>query len=360
MNYSKRQNRLRALLGSRSIGAILVRKKENISYLAGTKGDDAILFFSGRKNFLLTDSRYEEEYRQNVKGCRIVIAAGRDACACIEEISRKARSQRIGFESANFSYSEYTDLKKKLRKAILVPVKGVVESLRTIKDKDEVRLIRKACRDGSDVMNYAMRAVMPGLSEQSVKNRVASYIAKKGIDKAGFDIIVASGKNASLPHASASGKRIKKGEMVVIDLGTINCGYNSDLTRTVFLGRIDRKYLSIYNIVLDAQKKAIENIKPGVPAKYIDRISRQYISNKGLGRYFIHSLGHGIGLEGHEAPRVSKASAGILRKNMTLTIEPGVYIPGWGGIRIEDVALVTENGCEVLTKGCKKDYAGRD
>jgi len=142
--------------------------------------------------------------------------------------------------------------------------------------------------------------------------------------------------------------------MVVIDLGTMNCGYNSDLTRTVFLGRINRKYSRIYNIVLDAQKKAIESIRPGVTAGYIDNISRQYIINKGFGKYFIHSLGHGIGLEVHEAPRISRNNSTILKKNMVITIEPGIYIPGWGGVRIEDVVLITKNGSEVLTKSNKK------
>ena len=230
----------------------------------------------------------------------------------------------------------------------------MVESLRMIKDKDEIRHITEACKKGCEVMDYALKIAKPPLTEGSIKDKVEVYIAENRIKKAGFDIIVASGKNASMPHASVSGKNIIKGEMVIIDLGTMNYGYNSDLTRTIFLDKINGKYSRIYNIVLDAQKKAIENIKPGIKAKYIDNISRQYISEKGLGRYFVHSLGHGIGLETHEKPHISRNSNAILEKGMTITIEPGVYIPGWGGVRIEDVVLVTKKGCRILTKTCRK------
>lgn len=147
--------------------------------------------------------------------------------------------------------------------------------------------------------------------------------------------------------------------MVVIDLGAMDYGYNSDLTRTVFLGRIERKYSLVYQTVFDAQKKAIEAVRAGIRANLIDNISRQYIRDKGFGRYFTHSLGHGVGLETHERPAVSRRSKALLEKGMTITIEPGIYIPGWGGVRIEDTLLVTEKGCEILTGGCGKDNAGR-
>ncbi len=359
MNYAKRQGKLIKLLRSKSLDTLLVRKKQNIFYLTGVKGEDAILFFSGRQNFLITDSRYKEEYSRRIKNCQVKVVEEKDKYAYLEETSRKTRSRRIGFESNYFSYSEHSSLKKKMGKISLVPVSNIIESLRMIKDRYEIKLIKNACKDGCSIMNYAVKTVGPHLSEESIKNRVEQRIASKGIKRADFDIIVAAGKNASMPHASASRKKVKKGEMVIIDLGTMNYGYNSDLTRTVFLGRIDRKYLRIYNIVLDAQKKAIENIKPGLSAGHIDRISRQYISSKGLGRYFIHALGHGIGLETHERPSISRSSSILLEEDMIMTVEPGVYIPGWGGVRIEDVVLVTRDGCEILTKGCKKDYAGR-
>ncbi|MEE8317375.1 MAG: aminopeptidase P family protein [Candidatus Omnitrophota bacterium] len=352
MNYIDRHARLLRLLALNALDALLIKKRQNISYLTGIKGDDAILFFSGKKKFLITDARYKEEYIRSLKNCQLIIREEKQAYLEIKDISRKTRSRRVGFESCDFSYSEYSALKKKLKGINVVPVNEIVDSLRVIKDRDEIRCIKKACKDGSSVMDYALKVIHPSISEVAVKNRIETYIAKKGMKRADFDIIVASGKNSSMPHAAASAKRIKTGQMVVIDLGIMNYGYNSDLTRTVFLGRIDRKYSRIYNIVLDAQKRAIEKIRPGISASYIDMISRQYISDRALGRYFVHNLGHGVGLEIHERPHISRKTSTLLKENMVMTIEPGVYIPGWGGVRIEDICLVTKKGCQILTGAC--------
>jgi len=300
MNYLKRQRRLIRLLESNSLDGLLVRKKQNIAYLTGTSGEGTMFLISHKKSYLVKNG-------------------------AIPAHLKKIRSK-----------------------------KGIVESLRIVKDSDELRCIKKACKDGCDIMNYAIKCIAPGITERAVKNKVEQYIIKKGKQRADFDIIIASGRNASNPHAAPMSKKIKEKEMVVIDLGAMNYGYNSDLTRTVFLGRIDRKCLRIYNIVLAAQKKAIERVRPGIKANYIDNISRQYISKKGLARYFIHGLGHGIGLEVHEGPSISKNSNITLKENMVITVEPGIYMTGWGGIRIEDVVLVTKNGCKVLTSGCKK------
>ncbi|MDP6685903.1 MAG: Xaa-Pro peptidase family protein [Candidatus Omnitrophota bacterium] len=350
MDHKKRQKNLIKILKKTSLDALIIRKKQNIAYLTGTRGEDAILFTSGAKNCLITDSRYKEEYADQGKNCGIWIMKQKKGVACsLEEISRKTRAKHIGFEEDHLRYSEYKEIKKKLKNKNLVPVKGVVENLRMIKDSYEITHIKNACKYGSSVMNHALKIVKPGETEKHIKNRLNSYIVNRGLNRADFELIVASGKNASMPHAVSSNKKIKSGEMIVIDLGIMNYGYNSDLTRTVFLGRIDPKYRRIYNIVLEAQKRAIEHIKPGVSAGFIDSISRQYISNKGLGRYFIHSLGHGLGLETHEIPSLSTNNNTILEKDMVITVEPGVYIPGWGGIRIEDDILITKNGCEVLT-----------
>jgi Xaa-Pro aminopeptidase len=351
MDYLKRQQKVIGLLERNSLDALIVRKKENIFYLTGARGEDSILFVSHRRTFLITDPRYKEEYLRGAKNCRIEVSEDRNLYERIAKISRKRGFKRIGFESNTFSYAEYVDLRKGLKKIKFTPLKGVVESLRMVKDEEEIKCIKRACRDGCDIMNYALKIVSPNISERFLKNRLEFYIQKMGINKAGFDIIVASGKNASMPHAPVSDKNIRNKETVIIDLGTVNNGYNSDLTRTVFLGKIDRKYLGIYNIVLDAQKAAIEHIKPGIEARSLDAISRQYVYRKGLGKYFLHSLGHGIGLEVHEEPCISRNSCTVLQENMVITVEPGLYIPGWGGVRIEDVAMVAKNGCEILTKG---------
>ncbi len=353
MNYLLRQDKLKKLLETKSLDAFLVKKKQNLSYLTGTKGEDAVLFLSGSRSFLITDSRYKEEYARTAKNCQLVIAKWSEINACIGSLIKRKGAGRIGFESNSFSYSEYTDLKKGLINKRLVPVKELIESLRMVKDNNEARCIRVACKYGCETMRYGINSLKAYTSEAKVKNRIELYMIKNGLKGADFEIIVASGRNAAMPHASCTTKAIRQGEMVIIDLGIINYGYNSDLTRTAFLGRIDHdKYLRIYNVVLSAQKKAIEHIKPGVPARYIDYIARRYITEKGLGKYFIHGLGHGIGLEAHERPCISKNSNEMLQKDMMMTIEPGIYIPKWGGVRIEDVVIVTGDSCEVLTDSC--------
>jgi len=350
MNYIDRQNKLRVFLAKESLDAFLVRKKENISYLVGPRGEDAVLFISGRENTLITDSRYKEEYAKDLKNCSLRIIKDKNVYETIEDIAYEMHLKRIGFESNNFSYASYLNLKKPLRHRKLIPLKETIENLRVIKDNSEIKYLRTACKNAFNVIEYGLRIAIPNQKETTVRNRIEEYIIKNGFKKAGFDIMVASGRNTSMPHIEPSEKIISKNSPLFIDLGTMYCGYNSDLTRSSYLGRITSKYRHIYNIVIDAQKRAIGCIRHGIKAKDIDAISRQYIIDKGLGKYFIHGLGHGIGLETHEAPNISRNSRAILQEGMVITIEPGVYIPQWGGVRIEDVVLITKTGCEVLTK----------
>lgn len=360
MNYSDRREKLIKFLRGESLDAFLVRKKENIAYLTGARGEDAVLFISARDAILITDSRYEEEYKKNAERCSVrITGGGKNLWETIAEACDEADSKSIGFESASFVYQEYESLKKRLSRRKLTPLTAAVENLRVIKDSGEIHDIRQACKYGVQLMNYAVKAAKPGVSENSVKAAIEAYALKNDIKLAGFEIIVASGVNASMPHAVASQKRIKKHDMVVIDLGAAYLGYNSDLTRTVSFGKINRNYSALYNIVLASQAMAIESLKPGVYAKDIDAISRRYISDRGVGSFFIHSLGHGVGRETHEIPAISRTSKIKLEQGMVITIEPGIYIPGWGGIRIEDTVLITADSCEVLTKGAIK-YAGRD
>lgn len=359
MSYIDRQNKLIAYLKKESIGAFLIKKKENISYLTGSRGEDAILFVSPKKNILMTDSRHKEEYEKSSKRCSVSIVKNKNFGEIITAACVETRSSLVGFEADNFTYQGYANLKKLFGKIKLAPLTHAIENLRMIKDESEIRHIKQACKYGAQLMNYAIKALKPGVSENSVKRAIEAHALRNNFNLAGFDIIVASGANSSMPHAVASNKIIRKQEMVTLDLGAMHCGYNSDLTRTVFLGKISRKYLQIYNIVLAAQSVAIEILKPGVYVKDADAVSRRYISDRGMGSFFIHSLGHGIGRETHEIPAISQSSNIKLEKGMVITIEPGIYMPGWGGVRIEDMVLITKNGCEILTKGAMK-YAGRN
>lgn len=351
MRHTNRQKKLKTLLASGVLDALLIRKKENIFYLTGARGEDSVLVISASGNSIITDARYAEEYSGSSKNCSIITTGANSGPQCIYDILKKDRARRVGFDPDSFTYSEIAVLKKYIRNTKLIPKAGVVESLRRVKDPYEIQCVRKACVYGLSAMSHGLKNLRFRHTERSLKREIEAYLLKNDIEPAGFEIIVASGKNSSMPHAIATDKKIKKEKMVVIDLGAKNYSYNSDLTRTYFLGRIERKCSDLYRIVLDAQRKAIDNIKPGVKASYIDNISRSYISEKGFGRYFVHSLGHGIGLETHEEPWLSGKSKAVLEQGMVVTVEPGIYIPGWGGIRIEDVVLVTKNNCEVLTEG---------
>jgi Xaa-Pro aminopeptidase len=353
MRYVNRQKKIKKLLASRDIDALLVRKKENISYLTRTRGESSVLVISGSGNYIVTDARYAEEYSLASENCSVVVSGANSGARLIHDILKKDRAVRVGFEPDSFTYSEISVLKKRVRGLKFIPTSGALESLRAIKDPCEIRYLRKACEDGLLAMSHGLKNLNAGHTERSLKREIEFYLLKKDIEPAGFEIMVASGRNSSMPHAAATDKKIRRGEIVIIDLGAKNYGYNSDLTRTIFLGRIERKYSDIYRIVLDAQKKAIDNIKPGIKAGYIDNISRSYIYEKGFGKYFVHSLGHGVGLETHEQPRLSPGCDTVLRQGMTVTVEPGIYIPGWGGVRIEDVVLITKDSREILTGGAR-------
>ncbi|MDP2921652.1 MAG: Xaa-Pro peptidase family protein [Candidatus Omnitrophota bacterium] len=359
MSYLERQRKLTRYLKNNGLGAILVKKKENISYLTGARGDDSLLLVSRKGNILATDARYEEEYERSAKNCSVRIPKDRNLAGVVFDECKKTAINKIGFESEHLSHQSYLRLKQLFKGKKLVPVVQAVENLRAIKDRREISCIKKACIDGERLMNYAIKSLRPGISENRLKRMIEAYALEKGIGPAGFDIIVASGRNSSMPHASSTDKLIRKNEAVTIDLGASYEGYNSDLTRTIFLGKINRKYSHIYEIVLASQRMAIEILRPGVYAKDIDAVSRQHISGKGMGRFFLHSLGHGIGRETHEIPAISQTSKMRLEQGMVITIEPGIYVPGWGGVRIEDTALITKKGCEVLTERAIK-HAGRD
>lgn len=348
MQYQQRQENLVNIINRKGLDCVLIKKKVNISYLTGIRGEDAVLLITkNAKKIVVTDSRYKEEYSRHAGKCVIYIIKDKNIYLAIIDICKKMRLKKAGFEANAFSYSEYETLKKGLS---LYPINRTVEELRIIKDPEEIKCIKKACLSGLKIMSYAIKMIKPGLREKDVRDCIQAYMLKSGLSQAGFDIIVASGRNASMPHSVVTDKVLRNNEMVTIDLGANYKGYNSDLTRTIFLGKMTKYYKYIYNIVSEAQNLAIGHIKPGMQAKEIDAIARNYLYSKKLGKYFLHSLGHGVGLEIHEAPGITMRSDTILQKDMVITIEPGVYIPGWGGLRIEDMVLVTKTGCEVLTK----------
>jgi Xaa-Pro aminopeptidase len=260
----------------------------------------------------------------------------------------------LGFESDHLTYAQYRLMKRLVSDVSFIPTRDLVEGISLVKDKEEIDHIKKAVRISDRVFHEIVKSIKPGVEELEVSAEI-SYLHKKfGAEKDAFEPIVASGERGSLPHARASRKKIENREMVTLDFGCTVKGYNSDLTRTVAVGSASARARRLYSVVLAAQKEAIESARAGMAAQDLDAVARNRIAKAGFGRYFIHSLGHGLGLQVHERPRVSSLSKEVLVEGSVITIEPGVYIPHFGGVRIEDDVLLTARGCEVLNRAPKQ------
>ncbi len=271
------------------------------------------------------------------------------------ELCHTRKVKRISFDDRHISLATFTRLKKSCRNKIkLVSADGIVEKLREIKSKDEVSQIRKALKLNLEAYSFLRGVVKPGISEKEVLRRLESYVKGRGAGFS-FDPIIASGPNSCYPHARVSDRKIRNNELVLVDMGIDIGGYKSDLTRVFFLGKIASQIREVCDIVSTAQKKAIQKIRANVLAHEVDFQARNHIAKKGLGKLFGHSLGHGVGLEIHECPTVSQKSPSLLKEGMVFTVEPAVYIPNKFGIRIEDMVLVTQEGCEVLSRNSKTD-----
>jgi Xaa-Pro aminopeptidase len=345
-------NRIRARLAAEGLDALLVTTPSNVRYLSGfTAGQDATLLVSAKVALLITDFRYYEQFERQVSGC-ILVKQEKAFPLAFAEAVQQAQAKKIAFESSGITYARYQDLAA-TPGVELAPVKGWVEALRVIKTPSEITLMRHAVAIGDAVIAALPHLWHEGISEKQLAWAIQSFIHDRGAEDVSFPVIVAAGENGAMPHAVPSDRRIGRGEPVVLDLGARVEGYCSDLTRTVCFGHADARFLEIYNTVLAAQHKAESGIRAGVTGKEADALARQVITEAGYGTAFGHSLGHGVGLDIHEEPRASVQYEGKLEPGMTLTVEPGIYLPGWGGVRIEDLVVVTETGVEVLSAASK-------
>ena len=329
------------------VDAILFLSLENIYYLCGFTGSDGALIISDQERTFLSDSRYEEQARGEVRN-----AVFKKYSKKIEGIAQFLGTlgiKRLGFESNAVTYEDYRKLHGILPRVSFIPLAQEIDRLRMRKEPQELEKIRRAIRIASVSFNEALSRIRAGARERSIAEFLEGRMKRWGGDKVAFDTIVASGPRAALPHGAASAKRLQKKETVVIDFGTRYRGYHSDETKTLILGRPDAEKKKIYALVRRAQEKAIKTIRPGVSFRRIDAAAREVISRAGYGQFFGHGTGHGVGLAVHEAPHISPQGRGIAEEGMVFTIEPGIYIPGWGGVRLEDMVLVTARGCEKLT-----------
>ncbi len=333
--------------------SMLVTELLHVRYLTGFSGSNGLCLITLTKQFFITDRRYKSQAPQEVDSFEIIIAK-QNLFPLLAERKLIAMKSRVGFESQNISVAEMMSLKKLLPNRHFIPATSILENITAVKDEKEIELIRFAASISDRVFEKILTIVRPGVRECDISAEISYWHRKFGAECDAFDPIIASGERGALPHARASERKIKRGEMVVMDFGCCYKGYNSDITRTIAIGNISTEMRKVYQIVLDAQKKAIEAVRSGVTARSIDAVARKHIRKNGYGRYFIHSLGHGLGIHVHDPLRVSAISKAVLATGNVVTIEPGIYLPGHGGVRIEDDIVVLENGCDILTKSSKE------
>jgi len=344
---------VRARLKEEGLDALIVSSPANVRYLTRFSGSHALAIVTARGAFFVSDSRYALQSAREVKGFRRII--GRlglfeDAAAAMTLRSCRA----AGFESDSLTYAQFRSLRKLFPRVRFRPASGIVESLSLVKDAQEIACIEKAAAIADAVFAEVLNTVRPGMTELEIASEVSWHNRRKGSESDAFDVIVAGGPRGALPHARPTARKIRKGEFVLIDFGSTVGGYCSDLTRTVSLGRPPGKLVDAYRAVLEANESAVASARGGMSARLLDAVARGCIRRHGFGRFFVHSLGHGIGLRVHERPRVSPLSTEMLETGSVITIEPGVYIPGRGGVRIEDDVLLGETGCRVLTRSSRE------
>lgn len=306
-----------------------------------------------KKCWFLTDSRYATQAKDEVRGYRVKIY--KKALETIAAVAASMKVRTLGFEGGDLSYDNFLKVKKALPRTRLKPLSGAVAALRTRKEPVEISLIRDSVKVLDKGYLTARNVLAAGVREKDAALLIERSFRESGGDSTAFDTIIASGFRGALPHGKASDKRIRKGELVVVDMGVVLNGYNSDETRTYCIGRASAEQMKVYSTVLGAVELAIGKIRPGVKAAEVDRAARGHIEKAGYGKYFGHGLGHGVGLEVHEGPSLGPNSTDVLEEGMVVTVEPGIYIPGWGGVRIEDMVRVVKGGAEVLTK-TPKDF----
>jgi len=345
---TKRIKKLIGLFEENRIDAFLVTKDTNSTYLTNFPSEDSWLLVSPKRNHYITDGRYVLAAREGLKGITVKPYSKSIGVALFDSI-KTLNIKRLGFDERHLSLFAFRRLQHYCPTDVeLVACNELVEQLRVIKDKGEIDLIKKAISLNQKAFGFIKENLKPGITEKELLFKTEQYVKGNGATFS-FDPIMASGPNSCYPHAKVTDRKIRNNEPVLVDMGIDIKGYKSDLTRMFFLGKITPLFQKTYEAVDMARKVAIEKIRPCIEASEIDKQARKYLSKRKLGKYFQHSLGHGVGLEIHEAPQVSTKSTVVLKENMVLTVEPAVYLPSKFGIRIEDMVLVTKTGCKVLS-----------
>ncbi len=344
---------LRALLADQELDALVVSQPENRRYLSGFTGSAGVLIISPHEAIIATDFRYLTQVAREAPDFELVRITD-ELPPVLAETLQWLGARRVGFEATHLPVATHQRWVEAVPEVEWVPTEDLVEGLRAVKDDSELALIRRAVALTDEVLVHVAERIRPGMTERQVAWELEAYMRTHGAEGVAFEIIVASGPNGALPHYRPGDRPIQPGEPIVIDLGARVDGYHADLTRTLCLGPADGRFQEIYNVVLEAQRAAEAGIRAGMRGQEADGLARQVIEAAGYGENFGHSLGHGIGLAVHEKPRLGKTSEEVLKPGMVVTVEPGIYLPDWGGMRLEDIVLVGAHGVEVLTQAPKR------
>ena len=351
----KRTEKLTKLLDELNLDAIFITDLYNLRYFAGFTGTTGVGLATRKGNFFYSDFRYKSQAETQVTKMGFeFVEVSRGSLKFVGEHAEKLGLKKIGFEDHNVTFSSYQTLKE-VFKAELVPIGDKITYVRMIKSDEEIGFIKKAIEISDVAFSEALKIIKEGVSEKEIAGYMEYIQRKLGAEDRSFETILASGVRSAMPHGVASDKKIQKEEFITMDFGAYYNGYVSDMTRTVYYGNnITEKHKEIYNLVLEAQILGINTIKEGIMSDDVDKVVRNFLTEKGYGKEFGHGLGHGIGLEIHELPYLSSVTHIELKENMVVTSEPGLYFDGWGGVRIEDDVVVKKDGREVLNKSNKE------
>jgi len=346
--YSDRQEKLKSVLGKQGIDGIIITNLTSIRYICGFTGSSATCLILPENQYFISDGRYTEQSKKQVSGFSLII----ENLSHLELLSAKKKNLipdglKLGFEGDHLSVSQYNTMIDLFSKTDWVCTKGILEDLQAVKDKSELNAIRTAVEITDAAYEKVLPLVREGVTEKEIANELVMYYRREA-DGEAYPPIVAGGPNSALPHAVPSDREFQKGDFIVIDAAAKYAGYHADMTRTPVLGEATEKHREIYGIVKEAQELAVSAAKAGVSCKELDAIPRNIIDKNGYGEYFNHGTGHGLGLEIHTQPRLSKLSEQVVQVDNVVTVEPGIYLPGWGGVRIEDDIIIEKDGCEVL------------
>lgn len=353
MDTLARIEAVRTRLAEEQLDALLVQSAVNRRYLSGFTGSAGALVISRKAAWILVDFRYVEQAAQQAPNFNQVQFSNLNSS--LATLLSENDLRRVGFEAGHLTVKGYAQLKDDVPDVEWVATEQWIEQARGCKDESELQSMQRAIDLADDAWEYIQTLLEPGRTEREIALELEFFMRRNGAERLAFDPIVASGPNGSLPHAVPTDRALQSGDLVTLDFGCVLDGYCSDMTRTIAIGKAEPKVKELYELVLAAQMAGLAAVGPGKTGREVDAVARQVIADAGYGEYFGHGLGHGIGLEVHEEfPRLSPRGEVVLQPGMVCSVEPGVYLPGWGGIRIEDLVVVTENGCRVLTRSDKQ------